>query len=98
MCREMSHNIPNRAVISETTMIPEGMASHAGIPETRSEKRANRPSSATFPLRWPSPSHSSTTVTNTGGAGRDRDLVQRGAARGLGLGEQFEHAGECIVV
>ena len=88
----MSQSIPNRAVISETTMIPAGIAAHAGSPDTRSENRADRPSSATFPLRWPSPEPHQHDGDEPGGAGRDRDLVQRGAAGGLGLGEEFEHA------
>ena len=65
-------------------MIPAGIAAHAGSPETRWLNRPTPPEQPTLPLRWPSPSHSSTTVTNQRGARRDRDLVQRGAARGLG--------------
>ena len=64
MCSEMSQSIPNSAVISETTMIPAGIAAQAGRPETRCEKLPSRPSTPTFPLRWPMPSHIRTTVTN----------------------------------
>src|SRR5262245_59065102 len=63
MCSEMSHIIPNSAVTSETTMIPAGIAAHAGSPDTRCENRPSRASSVTFPERCPRPSHSSTAVT-----------------------------------
>ena len=55
MCSEMSQSIPNSAVTSETTMIPAGIAAHAGSPDTRWLNRPSRPSSATRPERWPEP-------------------------------------------
>src|SRR3954447_17997140 len=61
---EMSQSIPNSAVTSETTMIPDGIAAHDGSPETRSLNLPRRPSTATFPLRWPMPSQSRSALTN----------------------------------
>ena len=65
MCREMSHSIPNSAVISETTIIPAGIAAQSGRPDTRRLKRPTRASTCTRPDRWPRPSHSNTTVTTS---------------------------------
>ena len=57
-----------------------------------------RPSSATLPLRWPTPSHSSDGGDEQRGARGDRDLVERGAARGLGAASKANMASECIVI
>src|SRR4051794_7479059 len=61
---EMSQSIPKSAVISDTTIIPDGIAAHAGRPEIRSLYAPRRASTGTLPLRWPMPSHRSATVTN----------------------------------
>ena len=79
-------------------MIPAGIAAHAGSPETRSAKRPEPPEQRHLPAAVAEPEPQQHGGDEQRGAGRDRDLVQRGAARGLGLGEQVEHAGECIVV
>ena len=97
MCSEMSQSIPNSAVTSETTMIPAGIAAQAGSPETRWLNVPSRPSSATLPLRWPEPEPQQHGGDEQRGAGRDRDLVERGAAGGL-RGEESNMASECIVV
>jgi hypothetical protein len=65
MWSEMSQSIPNSAVISETTIMPAGIAAHAGSPDTRRLNPPIRPSSATRPDRWPRPSHKSSAVTTS---------------------------------
>ena len=97
MCSEMSQSIPNSAVISETTMIPAGIAAQAGSPETRWLNRPSRPSSATLPVRWPRPSHISTTVTPSAAA--DAIATWSSAAPPAGLAASMANMPkECIVV
>src|SRR4051794_26071649 len=60
MRSEMSQDLPNTAIRSEPVAAPEGNADQPGMPLTRSEKAAMRPSRATRPVRWPRPSASRT--------------------------------------
>jgi hypothetical protein len=93
----MSHSIPNSAVISETTMIPAGIAAHAGKPEPRSLKRPSRASTCTRPERCPSPSQSRPTVTSS--AAPEAIATWSSAAPPAGLAARRANMpAQCIVV
>ena len=91
MCREMSHSIPNSAVISETTMIPAGIAAHAGRPGHALAEPAEPREHLHPPRAVAEPEPQQHDGDDQRGARGDRDLVQRGATRGF-RGEQGEHA------
>ena len=91
MCSEMSQSIPNSAVISETTIIPAGIAAQAGSPETRWLNVPKPPEQRHLAAAVAEAEPHQHDGDEQRGAGGDRDLVERGATRGLG-GEQGEHA------
>ena len=93
MCSEMSQSIPNSAVISETTMIPAGIAAQSGSPDTRRLKRPSRPSIRDLAAAMAEPEPEQDDGDEQRGAGRDRDLVEGGAAGGF-RGEESEHGGQ----